>query len=101
MIDDPRILEAILYHHERQDGKGYPNGLVGSEIPLTATILTVADVYDALTSRRSYRDAYSPDLAKDFLERHSGTRLHPEVVEAFTENFSHVDNMMFYLGVAS
>lgn len=101
MIDDPRVLEAILYHHERIDGTGYPRGLTGSEIPFTASILTVADVYDALTSRRSYRDAYSPDLAKEFLLRHNGTSLNPEVVEVFTENFSYVDDAMFCMGVAS
>ena len=101
MIDDPRVLDAILYHHERMDGTGYPRGLVATEIPLPAAILSVADVYDALTSRRSYRDAYSPDMAKEFLKRHNGTRLHGEVIEAFTESFSGVDDNMFFMGVAS
>jgi len=85
MIDDPRVLEAILYHHERIDGTGYPRGLTGSEIPLTAAIISVADVYDALTSKRTYRDAYCPDMAKDVLRRHYGTRLYTKAVEALIE----------------
>ncbi|MCP4455932.1 MAG: HD domain-containing protein, partial [Planctomycetes bacterium] len=55
------------YHHERVDGTGYPKGLVGNEIPLAARIFTVADVYDALVSKRVYKEAFSPVIAKDII----------------------------------
>jgi putative two-component system response regulator len=56
--------DIALAHHERFDGKGYPYGLAGEDIPLAARIVAVADVYDALTSRRVYKDAYSHDVAR-------------------------------------
>jgi len=71
------------HHHERWDGKGYPDGLKGREIPTGARILAVADAYDAMTSNRPYRDAISPIEAAKEVVRCKGTQFDPEAVEAF------------------
>jgi putative two-component system response regulator len=70
-------------HHERYDGKGYPQGLVGEEIPLAARIFAVADVYDALVSKRIYKPAYTHDVAYNIIVQGSGRQFDPDVVEAF------------------
>ena len=72
-----------LYHHERWDGKGYPKGLKGEEIPLSARIMAVADVFDVLVARRSYKDGFPFDTAVDIFRKGSGTHFDPEVVDAF------------------
>ena len=74
---------AILHHHERLDGTGYPDGLAGDRIPLEARILAVADSYDAMTSARAYRPALTHEEAIAELRRCAGTQLDPECVEAF------------------
>jgi putative two-component system response regulator len=70
-------------HHERWDGGGYPAGLVGESIPLAARIVTLADVYDALTSRRVYKDAYTHQVAREIITTESGSHFDPDVVKAF------------------
>ena len=70
-------------HHERFDGKGYPRGLAGDEIPLGARIFTIADAFDAMTSDRPYRKALPPEMAREEVVRHSGTQFDPQVVQAF------------------
>lgn len=70
-------------HHERWDGTGYPNGLKGEEIPLYARMLTIADVYDALTSRRTYKDAYSHEEAMRIIVEGKGSIFDPSLVELF------------------
>lgn len=77
------ILDGVLYHHERIDGSGYPCGLKGDAIPLQARIIAVADVYDALTSNRSYRDAMTRSRAIAILKRGKGTLFDPSVLECF------------------
>ncbi len=72
-----------LQHHERPDGKGYPKQLTGNEISLEGRIVAVADVYDALTSRRSYKDAWSEDDAYQEIIKGRGTQFDPAVVDAF------------------
>jgi two-component system response regulator RpfG len=72
-----------LGHHEKYDGSGYPNGLVGDHIPLCARIVTVADVYDALTSVRPYKPAWPSEQAFDYLRSQSGRHFDPRMVEAF------------------
>jgi HD-GYP domain-containing protein (c-di-GMP phosphodiesterase class II) len=69
-------------HHERFDGKGYPDGLKGKEIPLAARILTVADAFDARTSDRPYRRALSQEVAAAEIRRNAGSQFCPEVVAA-------------------
>jgi HD-GYP domain-containing protein (c-di-GMP phosphodiesterase class II) len=75
----------IKYHHERYDGKGYPEGLKGTDIPLLARIICVADSYDAMTSKRAYRDIMPREDARNELIRCSGTQFDPQVVTAFLE----------------
>jgi putative two-component system response regulator len=78
------VLPIIRHHHERWDGSGYPDRLRGDEIPLTARIVQIADIYDALTSSRSYKSPFSPDEALDIIraETDKGWR-DPQVVEVF------------------
>jgi hypothetical protein len=77
------LLPAVLHHHERYDGKGYPEGLAGENIPLLARILAVADAYDAMSARRTYRNALSPREVEDALKNGSGSQWDQRVVEAF------------------
>lgn len=75
--------DVIHCHHERFDGKGYPRGLAGEEIPLAARIFSVIDAYDAIVSKRCYKPAQDPSVAIAELHRCAGTQFDPEVVEAF------------------
>jgi putative nucleotidyltransferase with HDIG domain len=79
------IGEIILAHHERIDGKGYPNGLAGDDIPALARIISVADTYDVMTARDTYRDPVASQEAVIELRRVSGTQLDEDFVEAFIE----------------
>lgn len=86
MGPDPLIemsIRVTLYHHERWDGTGYPMKLAGTQIPLEARILALADVYDALTSRRSYKEPIPHAAAAGIIRDGTGTHFDPEVVEAF------------------
>lgn len=86
-IDDKEYLEmahkVARYHHEKWDGTGYPEGLKGEEIPLCARIMAVADVFDALISKRCYKEAMPLDEAYDIIRESSGSHFDPVVVEAF------------------
>jgi len=75
--------EIALSHHERYDGKGYPHGIVGEDIPLYGRITSVADVFDALTSKRPYKEPWSIEKACNLLREESGKQFDPAVVEAF------------------
>ncbi|MBM4043625.1 MAG: HD domain-containing protein [Planctomycetes bacterium] len=77
------IAQAIRHHHERWDGSGYPDGLTGEDIPLASRILSVADAFDAMTSRRPYRDMFTRDEVMEELERKAGSQFDQKVVEAF------------------
>jgi HD-GYP domain-containing protein (c-di-GMP phosphodiesterase class II) len=79
------ILDGVLYHHENPDGSGYPDGLSGAQIPLFARIIHVVDVFDALTSTRSYRVRYSPKQASEIIRQEAGNRLDAEVAATFLE----------------
>jgi HD-GYP domain-containing protein (c-di-GMP phosphodiesterase class II) len=78
-----QIVPFVLYHHERWDGKGYPKGLKGQEIPIGARIIAVTDVYQALVANRPYRKAYSPKEALRIIKNGSGVEYDPSVVSAF------------------
>jgi len=81
-----RVAQRIsLHHHEHYDGNGYPYGLAGRDIPLCARIVALADVYDALTSQRVYKPAWSHQVARSTIIESGGSHLDPVVVEAFLE----------------
>jgi putative two-component system response regulator len=82
--------EIALTHHERFDGTGYPHHLVGHAIPLAGRIVSVADVFDAVTSRRPYKAAFPASEARAVLQRGSGTQFDPSCVEAFLNNWDAV-----------
>lgn len=73
-------------HHERWDGSGYPRGTSGAEIPLCGRIVALADVYDALTTKRVYKDQFSHELARSIIVEESGTHFDPDIVDAFLAN---------------
>jgi HD-GYP domain-containing protein (c-di-GMP phosphodiesterase class II) len=75
----------VELHHERPDGRGYPFGIAGDAIPLTARIVHVADAYDAITSARAYRPARLPNEAIAELKRHAGTDFDPASVAALSQ----------------
>ncbi len=77
----PYLSIGAKYHHERYDGKGYPEGLKGKEIPEIARIIAVADAYDAMTSDRSYRTAMPQQMVREEIVRNSGTQFDPEIAE--------------------
>ena len=79
------IIPIVKHHHERYDGRGYPSGLKGEEIPYIARIAAVADTFDAMTSKRSYRDALDLQVVKDEIKRCEGTQFDPEIAEVFLE----------------
>ncbi len=83
----PEVLRIVRFHHERLDGRGFPDGLRGEKIPMEARIVAVADTFVAITTRRPYRESRSPEEAVDELRRVAGTQLDPEAVEAFVEAF--------------
>ena len=96
-IDFPwKIKPIIVHHHERYDGKGYPGGLKGREIPLGARILSVVDAYAAMTSNRPYRKSLQKEEAIEELHKHVGTQFDPEVVEIFSRV---VEQKFYYHGV--
>lgn len=80
-------IEIATWHHERWDGSGYPDGLAGQDIPLSARIVALADVFDALTSVRVYKDAILPQVARTMIENGAGQHFDPDVVDAFRRRF--------------
>lgn len=80
---DRHVAEAILYHHERFDGRGYPFGLKGMEIPLLARVVLVADAFDAITSHRSYQPALPTDYALNEIRTFAGTQFDPDIASVF------------------
>ena len=84
-------LPIIRHHHERWDGKGYPDRLAGTDIPLGARIVSVADAYDAMTTARVYQEAVSPAQALDEIRRGSDTRYDPNVIDAFSIVWHQID----------
>ena len=83
---EPIVRSCIRNHHERWDGTGYPDGLSGEDIPFLVRVLSIVDCYDALTSKRPYRDRYTEEDAVNEIKKGSGTHFDPKVVEAFVEN---------------
>lgn len=82
-LDDARLF--VSQHHERYDGKGYPNGVLGEEMPVESLILAVADAFDAMTSDRSYRKAFSEEKALEILQEEKNKQFSAEIVDAMME----------------
>ncbi len=89
-----KVIDIVYYHHERYDGKGYPAGLKGEEIPMEVRIVTVADSFDAMTSDRAYRKGMPMEKAVDELKRNKGTQFDPEAVEAFMSSYSEIEKYL-------
>lgn len=100
-FEEMGVLDMILYHHERYDGKGYPSGIKGKEIPLTARIIAVADAFDAMTTDRSYRNKLDSEIVKNELLNNKGTQFDPEIVDAFIKAIGkeriHIDQNSFFI----
>ena len=79
------LIPGVHLHHERWDGRGYPLGLKGNDVPLMARIIAVADTYDAMTSDRAYRRALPHEVAVNEIERCSGSQFDPEVSATFVK----------------
>jgi len=77
------IVSIIKHHHENYDGTGYPDGLKGEEIPFASRILAIADSYDAMTSKRAYREAYDPQRALEIMKKESGKKFDPALFKKF------------------
>ena len=85
ITQSPHIGDGAYYHHERYDGKGYPEGLAGSDIPDIGRIIAVADAYDAMTSKRSYRDILPQDQVRSEIEQGSGSQFDPVYAKIMLE----------------
>lgn len=81
---------VALTHHEKWDGSGYPNGLAGEDIPVEGRIVAIADVFDALTSKRPYKEAWSIDKTIDYIEQQSGIHFEPKLVELLKQNLPEI-----------
>lgn len=79
------VIPAVIGHHERYDGKGYPRRIAGEDIPLTARILCVADSFDAMTSKRCYKKAFPLNVAREKLLQDAGKQFDPDLVYKFVE----------------
>jgi len=88
VLTQKEMLAAVRQHHERFDGKGYPNHISGKDIHIFAQVLSVADSYDAMTSSRAYRPALSKEKAIEEIKKNSGTQFNPKIVDAFLQVLS-------------
>ena len=79
------VLPIVRFHHEKWDGSGYPKGLAGEDIPIEGRICAIADVFDALTSKRPYKDAWSIEKTVDFLQSQKGKHFEPRLVDLMIE----------------
>lgn len=93
------VVPIVRHHHERWDGSGYPDGLRGEEIPLTARILAVAECFDALRENRPYRRGKSRKEACEFLRQHAGSHFDPRVVEVFLHHLPRFESQIAALGL--
>lgn len=91
---DPIAKNIALCHHEKFNGKGYPYGLTGKQIPLEARIVALADVFDALTTRRCYKAAYPLEMARQIIEEERGKHFDPRLVDIHLENWDKVKEIM-------
>jgi HD-GYP domain-containing protein (c-di-GMP phosphodiesterase class II) len=93
-------LRIVRSHHERWDGKGYPDGIAGADVPLGARVFAVADAFDAMTSHRPYRRALRWNAARDEILAQAGKQFDPDVVDAFRERESQLRDAQRELAAA-
>jgi HD-GYP domain-containing protein (c-di-GMP phosphodiesterase class II) len=96
-VDNPLFKMAsniALYHHENWDGSGYPKGLKGEEIPLEARIVALVDVYDALSTDRVYRKAWSEEKVLKYIKELNGKKFDPNIVEIFLNNYDEIKKFL-------
>jgi len=84
-----RMADVIRHHHERFDGKGYPDGLRADAIPLESSVIAIADAYDAMTTYRPYKAALTAEQAFEEIRRNRGTQFHPEICDLFLDLLEH------------
>ncbi len=89
--------QVARFHHEKWNGKGYPDGLKGEEIPLCARIMAVADVFGAVSSKRCYRDAMPLDACYDIIRKGRGEDFDPDVVDAFLSDTEQVERIYYQM----
>lgn len=97
---DYPVVPTVRYHHERWDGAGYPEGLKGEAIPLTARILTVADAFDTLRGARPYRAALPRDKARQTIQAEAGLRFDPGIVSVLIRNLNHLESEIIAAGLS-
>ena len=90
----PDAADIALYHHEKWNGKGYPNGIAKDAIPLPARILSVIDVFDALTHKRVYKEAWSVEKAVNYIRENRAVEFDPQVVDSFLEIVPELQRMV-------
>ncbi|HZH33722.1 MAG TPA: diguanylate cyclase, partial [Pyrinomonadaceae bacterium] len=95
------VVPAVLHHHERWDGSGYPEGLRGEEIPVTARVLAIADAYDSMREERPYRAAMSRDEARRAVLAGAGTHLDPRLVDVFLRHLKHFEQQIDLAGLTN
>jgi putative two-component system response regulator len=93
--------EISLNHHEKFNGSGYPNGLSGQNIPISGRIVAIADTFDALTSKRPYKDPYPPEITYDIIKKENGKHFDPKITDLFLENFDEFLEIRQKFGVPS
>ncbi|MFL6373077.1 MAG: diguanylate cyclase [Pyrinomonadaceae bacterium] len=97
---DYPVVPTVRSHHERWDGLGYPDGLMGDQIPLTARILSVADAFDTLRDARPYRSAIARDKARQIIQSEAGTRFDPSIVSLLIRNLARLESDIIAAGLA-
>lgn len=88
------FVQIVMHHHERFDGKGYPDGISGDEIPIGARIVAIADSIDAMTSKRIYRDALPIDVCKEEIRKNSGVMYDPAIVKIVLEHWDEIQEII-------
>jgi HD-GYP domain-containing protein (c-di-GMP phosphodiesterase class II) len=89
-------LDIVSAHHEKFDGSGYPYGLKGKEIPVAGKIVAIADVFDALTTKRPYKEAFSLEESLDIIKKSSGTHFDPEIIEVFERTLEKIKSIYIF-----
>jgi putative two-component system response regulator len=98
---DPMARNIVVYHHEKWDGSGYAAGLKGEEIPLEARIVAIADVFDALTTKRVYKPAFTLEKSRQIIQEESSTHFDPNIVSVFISEFKAITSVYTELATGS